>query len=459
MREREESEKDWLPLITVIILVIGIAGGGLWWLVLGAENSEEETSVIEGAVVVESAVGEGASQAIEVVEDSPEVLENLGVKVTAIRPEMVAEQIAKILESGDLGSASEVFGGANGGLSPKALAQLQAMAGEQGLQLQQVREVGELEINRRKRFALEWDGDVSPLFLDVVRGANGTWSVETARLPQAGGELELSALGEGSLAEGEPRSVSNITDYSDSLSVSDSFLQAALKQDFTVAKSFVDTGGVSDAKIAAMCILFEEGQYRLNPAKPLRAMFNREKTAGFLANVLTNEADSPAQFGVNLKREAGDDEWKVSEINLDSLLADYARRVAGGDVYYTPLVPNPKGGDTLVIFFGFDEEELAPRTERQLQIVADILRTDPNRKLTISGHADSLGSDNYNRKLSEKRAAAVRNYLSAKGVNREQIVSVGAGESQPRRPNETEKGEDNPEGRRANRRTEIYLDF
>jgi len=381
------------------------------------------------------------------------------VKVTAIRPEMVAEQIAKILESGDLASASEVFGGANGGLSPKALAQLQAMAGEQGLQLQQVREVGELEINRRKRFALEWDGDVSPLFLDVVRGANGTWSVETARLPQAGGELELSALGEGSLAEGEPRSVSNITDYSDSLSVSDSFLQAALKQDFTVAKSFVDTEGVSDAKIAAMCILFEEGQYRLNPAKPLRAMFNREKTAGFLANVLTNEVDRPAQFGVNLKRETGDDEWKVSEINLDSLLADYARRVAGGDVYYTPLVPNPKGGDTLVIFFGFDEEELAPRTERQLQIVADILRTDPNRKLTISGHADSLGSDDYNRKLSEKRAAAVRNYLSAKGVNSEQIVSVGAGESQPRRPNETEKGEDNPEGRRANRRTEIYLDF
>jgi len=46
--EYEESEKDWLPLITVIILVIGIAGGGLWWLVLGAENSEEDWSEGDG---------------------------------------------------------------------------------------------------------------------------------------------------------------------------------------------------------------------------------------------------------------------------------------------------------------------------------------------------------------------------------------------------------------------------
>ena len=45
------------------------------------------------------------------------------------------------------------------------------------------------------------------------------------------------------------------------------------------------------------------------------------------------------------------------------------------------------------------------------------------------------------------------------GVSSAQIITIAKGDSQPRRPNITETGEDNPEGRRANRRTEIYLDF
>jgi hypothetical protein len=44
--------------------------------------------------------------------------------------------------------------------------------------------------------------------------------------------------------------------------------------------------------------------------------------------------------------------------------------VAGGDVHYTPLIKNPTGGDTLILYFGFDEDVLTPRTERQLDIVA-----------------------------------------------------------------------------------------
>lgn len=188
-------------------------------------------------------------------------------------------------------------------------------------------------------------------------------------------------------------------------------------------------------------------------------MFNRETTAGFLVNVLTDDINKPAQFGVNLTRATQKGTWQVSEINLDALLADYANRVAGGDVHYTPLVPNPQGGETLVIFFGFDEETLAPRTQRQLSIVSDVLKTDPNRKLTLSGHADALGSDDYNKILSQKRAASVRNFLIRKGVTETQIKIIAEGESRPRRPNETASGEDDPDGRRANRRTEIYLDF
>lgn len=452
----EEDEKSWGPLILVILLVLGIAGGGIYYILFGARGQTPPPTTSNPATgsVASNSGNRPVIPDSNIEESSEEILANLGVKVEAFRPEDAATQIAEILESGDLERASRALGGESSGISLEALERLQAMNEANGFRLKLVREVGELEIGRRKRFALEWEGSDQPLFLDFALGDNQKWTVDQVRLPQG----LMANESEGSSPQSEPANGSNMNGE-DSLSVSDRFLQAALSQDFSTAKSYANTEMVSDAKIAAMCILFEEGKYRLNPAKPLRAMFNRETTAGFLANVLTTEVDKPAQFGVNLMRSSGEDDWKVTEINLDSLLADYAKRVAGGDVYYTPLVPNPQGGETLVIFFGFDEESLAPRTERQLAIVADVLKTNPNRKLTLSGHADALGSDSYNRNLSEKRAASVRRFLIQNGVTEAQIEIVAEGESRPRRPNETESGEDDPDGRRANRRTEIYLDF
>jgi outer membrane protein OmpA-like peptidoglycan-associated protein len=122
-------------------------------------------------------------------------------------------------------------------------------------------------------------------------------------------------------------------------------------------------------------------------------------------------------------------------------------------------VKNPAGGETLALYFGFDEDVISDRTRRQLEIVTAMLKGDPNKKITLSGHTDSLGTDDYNDRLSANRAATVRDFLAAAGVPAEQIITLAKGSSQPRRPNVTETGEDNPDGRRANRRTEIYLDF
>jgi outer membrane protein OmpA-like peptidoglycan-associated protein len=247
--------------------------------------------------------------------------------------------------------------------------------------------------------------------------------------------------------------------FVDSLGITDAFLRAVLEQNFDDAKSLVDPESVSDAKIAGLCIIFEEAKYRLRTQKPLRAMFNRELTAGFIAHVEDETGEKAADFGLNVQRKTIDQPWQVTEVNLDSLLADYADRVAGGDVHYTPLIKNPTGGDTLILYFGFDEDVLTPRTERQLDIVAGLLKTDSDKELTLSGHTDSLGTDQYNDKLSERRAGAVEKYLFRLGVPRKQIVALAEGEAKPRRPNSTADGEDNPSGRRANRRTEIYLDF
>ncbi|MEI6178329.1 MAG: OmpA family protein, partial [Verrucomicrobiota bacterium] len=306
-----------------------------------------------------------------------------------------------------------------------------------------VREVGELELNARSRWALELAGQEpgrDSIFLDLRRN-QGKWAVEKITLPPAPGEPVPKAV------------------FADSLGVADAFLQAVLKQDFEFARAFVDPATVSDAKIAGLCILFEEGNYRLRKSKPLRSMFQRQDTVGYLANVESSDGKENAQFAMTLKQPPAPSNWIVSEINLNQLLADYARRVAGGDIYYSPLVKNPSGGDTLALYFEFDEDAMNPRTRRQLEIVTLILKSDPGKKITLSGHTDALGGKDYNNQLSARRADVVRDYLIKAGVNSKQIVTVAKGDSQPRRPNMTETGEDNPEGRRANRRTEIYLDF
>lgn len=193
--------------------------------------------------------------------------------------------------------------------------------------------------------------------------------------------------------------------------------------------------------------------------KPLRAMFQRDDTVGYLAHIETKDGIQNAQFSLSLRFDADSQNWRVFEINLDQLLAEYATRIAGGDIYYSPLVKNPSGGETLALYFDFNEDVMSPRTKRQLEIVASILKSDANKKITLSGHTDAPGTKSYNDQLSANRADVVRDFLGVAGVSTEQIITIAKGASQPRRPNITESGEDDPDGRRANRRTEIYLDF
>jgi OOP family OmpA-OmpF porin len=324
-------------------------------------------------------------------------------------------------------------------LSPEDFEKLRILAESQAFEIKKndgIREVGELERNRVLRWALEFEKrSTGPeqIFFDLLY-ENGKWSVEKISLP-------------------------SVDSSGDSLRIADSFIQAVMSQEFELARRYTDSTKITDAKIAALCILFEEGEYRLREQKPLRAMFKRSDNVGYLASIESKNANTNGQFGINLERKDATSSWLVSEVNLDELLGEYAKRLADGDVYYSPLVKNPSGGETLALYFEFDQDAIGPRTIRQLQIVVAMLKSDPAKKITLSGHTDALGTDQYNDNLSAKRANAVRDFLSASGVPAEQIVTVAKGASQPRRPNVTESGADYPIGRRANRRTEIYLDF
>lgn len=362
---------------------------------------------------------------------------------TTTDPAALVQRVAKALEAGDSAALERLLG--QNALDPQTAERLKALTAA-GLHLRPVegvREVGELEINARTRWAIELDGQPpgqDRILLDLRRDGD-KWVVEKITLPP------------------DPATSPPVAAQADPLGMADAFVQATLKQDFELARAFVDPATVSDAKIAGLCILFEDGGYRLRKNKPLRAMFSHQDTAGFLAAVETADGKQSAQFSLTLKQAPTPALWKVAEINLDQLLDDYAKRVAGGDVYYSPLVKNPTGGDTIALYFEFDEDAMNPRTQRQLEIVSRILKADPGKKLTLSGHTDALGTDPYNNSLSARRAAVVKDFLIQAGVTPSQIVTVAKGASQPRRPNVTATGQDNPAGRRANRRTEIYLDF
>jgi len=231
------------------------------------------------------------------------------------------------------------------------------------------------------------------------------------------------------------------------------FIDAILKLDPSTASGFVDTNKISYATLAGLCILFEEGGYELARKKAIRNMFLSHNTAGWIVRVTTPDTTKNAMFALSTKRKTPQSSWKITEINLDKLLSDYTSRLAGGDIHYVPLIKNPKGGDSIVLYFKLDSNELNKRTERQLKIIANLLKTSPDKKLTISGHTDALGSDNYNLKLSRQRAKQVMSFLTSQGIPPTQMMITSFGKSQPRQPNTTNKG------RRANRRAEILLDF
>ncbi|MTV25952.1 OmpA family protein [Nitriliruptoraceae bacterium ZYF776] len=106
------------------------------------------------------------------------------------------------------------------------------------------------------------------------------------------------------------------------------------------------------------------------------------------------------------------------------------------------------------VFFDFDESALLADARAELDEVADQLAEAGVDAVAIGGHTDSVGDDDYNQRLSEERAAAVEAHLAERlGDVRFEVEGFGA--TQPIAANETDDGEDYPEGRALNRRVEI----
>lgn len=101
------------------------------------------------------------------------------------------------------------------------------------------------------------------------------------------------------------------------------------------------------------------------------------------------------------------------------------------------------------ITFLLDSAEIQPASEEPLARAAQLLRDNPSARVEIGGHTCDLGTDAYNLKLSEARAAAVADWLVAHGIARDRLEVHGYGNTQPKLPNDSE------EHRALNRRIEF----
>lgn len=107
----------------------------------------------------------------------------------------------------------------------------------------------------------------------------------------------------------------------------------------------------------------------------------------------------------------------------------------------------------LDVKFDFDKSRVREESYSDIKNLADFMQQYPQTTTVVEGHTDSVGTDQYNQRLSERRAEAVRNVLvNEYGVQGNRVNSVGYGESRPVADNSTE------EGRQINRRVEAEVE-
>lgn len=132
----------------------------------------------------------------------------------------------------------------------------------------------------------------------------------------------------------------------------------------------------------------------------------------------------------------------------ERLAAEQARE----ELYITRM-----GGDALRVgvasdfSFDVDSAELSFEAQSTFDKIANVFKDYEKTAIHVVGHTDSTGSDEYNQKLSERRASAVAKYLSSQGVNSSRMMTWGRGESEPVASNDTKQG------RTRNRRVDIVV--
>jgi outer membrane protein OmpA-like peptidoglycan-associated protein len=191
-------------------------------------------------------------------------------------------------------------------------------------------------------------------------------------------------------------------------------------------------------------------------AEDERAIAERERRR---AEHAKEEADAAAQRALEAKRAA--DEQRATEAERARLAVteaeqDKARLREQLREQLNAILETRETARGLIVnmsdvLFDSGKYSLKPGAKEKLAKISGILLGHPGLQLQVEGHTDSVGSDDFNQRLSEERADTVRSYLVAQGVPREAVTARGLGKEQPVSSNNTASG------RQLNRRVELVV--
>jgi outer membrane protein OmpA-like peptidoglycan-associated protein len=109
------------------------------------------------------------------------------------------------------------------------------------------------------------------------------------------------------------------------------------------------------------------------------------------------------------------------------------------------------------IYFDYDKWDITKEAGTELDKLVELLNDNPEIKIEMGSHTDSVGTVEKNQGLSQRRAQSTVDYLIKKGIESERLVAKGYGKSKPIARNTNRDGTDNPRGRERNRRTEFKI--
>jgi len=225
---------------------------------------------------------------------------------------------------------------------------------------------------------------------------------------------------------------------------------AILELDSTLSKSAGKTA----------VLIFSDGEKNIGRDALLAARTMHEKYPDVCFHALSFSEDAKGRETLKSISQLGDCLYiEASDLSKDPAAADKLAK----DIFYTAEVYEvakevvaveasaviPEVIDLETVNFGFDKYELSPEAKISLDENLKKLSNQPDLSIFIQGYTDSTGPEEYNQKLSERRAQAVYDYFTAKGVAPERMKTAGHGESLPIADNST------AQGRALNRRTEI----
>jgi outer membrane protein OmpA-like peptidoglycan-associated protein len=217
------------------------------------------------------------------------------------------------------------------------------------------------------------------------------------------------------------------------------------------AKAEADAQASAEAEARARAQAAEDARRRTEAetdraaAERAQAEAQRTQAEAEAARAAAQAQQQQAQAEAERQKAAADEAIRQKEEMRARLLKQLNQVLETRDTARGLIVSMPD------VLFDFGKYTLKPEARERLARISGIVLAYPDLRLEIDGYTDSIGSDEFNQTLSDKRAATVRDYLVSSNVPMNSVVARGLGKSNPIAPNTTAAG------RKMNRRVELIV--